>query len=549
MSGERSGVAELAFLGGRLEQIVPDSRAASALAVSGGRIVALGSDDEVDAVIGPSTTVIRLGGETILPGFQDAHIHPIYGGLLASRCNLHGLPDLPAYLDAIRTFSSAHPDAPWIEGDGWDYPVFGGGRPTREILDGVAMGRPVFITAYDGHSAWLSTRALELAGITAATPDPPNGRIERDGDGAATGVLVEDAMALLDGVLPQPSDEQLVTALLAAQRQLHALGITAWQDAGANPEWMPAYRTVADRGKLTARAVVAQQWQPWGREREADPLPRLDAARGVITGERLRADVVKFWLDGVIENRTAVLLEPYLEPDGRPSASSGIPAYETDELQAAVIALEQRGFDCHFHTIGEGAVRQALDAVEAARHVNGDTGRRHCAAHLERIHPADVGRFTTLGVAANLQPHWAHDDEGTRATQEPLIGPARYHDRYPFGDLHRAGARLAGGSDWTVTTADPLEEMEVGIRRVYPDRIDDPAWLPEQRLDLDTMLAAFTIGSAWVNRLDTETGTLEVGKRADLVVLDRDLRAVSDGRLSQARVRQTYVEGELVSEG
>ena len=533
-------------MGGRLERIVPGSPPASALAVSGGRITALGSDDEVDAVIGPSTAVVRLHGQTVLPGFQDAHIHPIYGGLLEFQCNLHGLPDLAAYVEAIRAFAAAHPEAAWIEGDGWDYPVFHGGRPTREILDAVVADRPVFITAYDGHSAWVNSRALGLAGITATTRDPQNGRVERDANGTPTGVLVEDAVSLLEGVLPKPGDDQLVAALLAAQRQLHALGITAWQDAGANPEWMPAYRTAADRGLLTVRATVAQQWQPWGRDREADPLPRLETARGVIAGERLRADVVKFWLDGVIENRTAVLLEPYLGPDGRPGTDPGTPAYETDELQEAVIELEQRGFDCHFHAIGEGAVRQALDAVEAARSANGETGRRHCAAHLERIHPEDIGRFATLGVAANLQPHWAHDDEGTRTTQEPLIGLARYHDRYPFGDLHRSGARLAGGSDWTVTTANPLEEMEVGIRRVFPTRHDDPPWLPDQRLDLDTLLAAFTIGSAWVNRLETETGTLEVGKRADLVVLDRDLRGIPDQRISQARVRLTMVGGETV---
>ena len=507
---------------------MPGSPPASALAVSGGRITALGSDDEVDAVIGPSTAVVTLHGETVLPGFQDAHIHPIYGGLLEFQCDLHGLPDLTAYLEAIRAFAAAHPEAAWIEGGGWDYPVFPGGRPTREILDAVVADRPVFITAYDGHSAWVNSRAMELADITATTPDPLNGRIERDAAGVATGVLVEDAAALLDGILPQPTDEQLGAALLAAQRHLHGLGVTAWHDAGANPEWLPAYRTASAAGTLTARVTVAQQWQPWGREREADPLPRLEAARAAITGERLRADVVKFWLDGVIENRTAVLLEPYVGPDGRPGSDPGTPAYQTDELQAAVIALEQRGFDCHFHAIGEGAVRQALDAVEAARRVNRETGRHHSAAHLERIHHDDIARFAALGVAANLQPLWAHDDESTRATQEPLIGLARYHDRYPFGDLHRSGARLAGGSDWTVTTANPLEEMEVGIRRVFPTSPGDPPWLPEQRLDLDTMLAAFTLGSAWVNRLETETGTLEVGKQADLVVLDRDLRGIPD---------------------
>jgi len=510
--------------------------------------MAIGSDGEVDAVIGPATTVIRLHGETVLPGFQDAHIHPISGGLLESQCNLHGLPDLAAYLHAIRDFADTHPDSAWIEGDGWDYPMFAGGRPTREILDAVVPDRPAFLTAYDGHSAWVNSRALELAAITADTTDPPNGRIVRDADGIPTGILVEDAVSLLGGLKPRPTDERLVAALLAAQRQLHVLGITAWHDAGANPEWLPAYQTAAAEGRLTARVTVAQQWRQWGTPREADPMPRLEEARAGTAGERLRADVVKFWLDGVIENRTAVLLEPYLDPDGTPGKDPGTPAYGTDELTEAVVGLEHRGFDCHFHAIGEGAVRQALDAVQGARDANGDTGRRHSVAHLERIHPDDVGRFVALDVAANLQPLWANDEEDTRIIQEPLIGLARYHDRYPFGDLHRSGARLAGGSDWPVTSANPLEEMEVGIRRVFPTSRDDPPWRPEQRLDLDTMLAAFTIGSAWVNRLENATGTLELGKRADLVVLDRDLPSVADGRLSEARVRLTMIDGVPVFE-
>jgi predicted amidohydrolase YtcJ len=376
---------------------VPGSPPASALAVSGGRIVGLGSDADVDPLIGPTTTVIRLQGETVLPGFQDAHIHPIYGGLLEFQCSLHGLPDLASYRAAIRAFADAHPEAAWIEGDGWDYPVFPGGRPSREILDGVVADRPVFINAFDGHSAWVNSRALELAGITATTPDPPNGRIERDAEGVPTGVLVEDAVILLGDVLPRPTDERLLAALLGAQRHLHGLGITAWHDAGANPEWLGAYQSASATELLTARVTVAQQWQPWGRTREADPMPRLEAARAATSGERLRSDVVKFWLDGVIENRTAVLLEPYFVPDGQPGADGGTPAYQTDALQAAVSDLERRGFDCHFHAIGEGAVRQALDAVEAAHRVNGDTGRRHTVAHLERIHPDDIGRFRTGG--------------------------------------------------------------------------------------------------------------------------------------------------------
>jgi predicted amidohydrolase YtcJ len=543
-----TGSADLAFVGGRLERIFPGAAPASALAVAEGRIVAVGTDADVEPLIGPSTTVHRLNGETVLPGFQDAHVHPIYGGLLASECNLHELPDEDANLAAVADWAAAHPDDAWIRGDGWTYDPFPGGKPRREALDRIVPDRPVFLSAYDGHSAWVNSRALEVAGITATTPDPAHGRIERDSDGSPTGLLAEDAQDLLGNLVPEPTEEQLHASLLEAQRHLHALGITAWHDPGVNPEWLPVYRSAAADGRLTARVTAAQQWRPWGKEPEADPWPRLLAERDASAIGRLRADTVKFWLDGVMENRTAAMLEPYLGTDGSPGTERGELNYESDELAAAVIELERNGFDIHFHAIGDAAVRQGLDTFAAATAAGTRPDVRRCIAHLELIHHEDIPRFAALGVAANFQTLWAHLDPGTLSVLEPLIGLPRYHARYAFGDALRSGARIAGGSDWTVTSANPLEEMEVAIRRVFPTDTDGATWRPDQSWDLDTALAAFTIGAAWVNRLETETGTLEIGKRADLAILDSDLRAVPEGRLSQAGVRMTLVEGEVVHE-
>jgi predicted amidohydrolase YtcJ len=535
-------------VGGRLERIVPGAAPASALAVAEGRIVAVGTDADVEPLIGPGTVVHRLDGETVLPGFQDAHVHPIYGGLLAFECNLHELPDEDAYLAAVADWAAAHPDDTWIQGDGWTYDPFPGGKPRREALDRIVPDRPVFLSAYDGHSAWVNSRALAVAGITATTPDPAHGRIERDPDGSPTGLLAEDAQDLLGNLVPEPTEEQLHASLLEAQRHIHALGITAWHDPGVNPEWLPVYRSAAADGRLTARVTAAQQWRPWGKEPEADPWPRLLAERDASAIGRLRADTVKFWLDGVIENRTAAMLEPYLGTDGSPGTEHGELNYESDELTASVIELERNGFDIHFHAIGDAAVRQGLDAFAAATAAGTRPDVRRCIAHLELIHRDDLPRFAALGVAANFQTLWAHLDPGTLSVLEPLIGLPRYHARYAFGDVLRSGARIAGGSDWTVTSANPLEEMEVAMRRVFPTDTDGAPWRPDQSWDLETALAAFTIGAAWVNRLETETGTLEVGKRADLAILDRDLRSVPEGRLSQAAVRMTLVEGEVVHE-
>jgi predicted amidohydrolase YtcJ len=537
------------FLGARVERIVPGSATVTAVAVVDGRIAAVGTDADAEPLIGPSTVVHRLNGETLLPGFQDAHCHAVYGGLMHTQANLHGLPDLDAYLSAIKTWADRHPELEWVLGDGWTYGPFPGGMPHRDALDRIVPDRPALISAYDGHTAWANTKALELAGVGPDTPDPEQGRFVRDLDGSLTGALVENAVFAVDRLVPEPSHETLVAALLDSQRQLHAWGITAWHDPGVDPPWLPAYREVATDGRLTARVVAAQQWEAWGKEgEEADPMPRLLAGIENPIPNRLRSDVVKFFLDGVFESRTAYLLEPHLEADGRPGTYRAQPEYADEELAAAVTELERHGFDSHFHAIGDAAVRQALDAVAAAQAAVGPRDRRHSIAHIELIDAADIPRFAALGVAANMQPFWAHADDETRDILRPQIGAERVEARYAFGNLHRTGARLAIGSDWTVTTADPLQLLEVAVRRVYPTEPDKPPWRADQRLDLDTALAAFTIGSAWVNRLETDTGSIEVGKLADLVVLDRDLRSVPEHRTSQAGVRLTLIGGETVYE-
>ncbi|MGH2462209.1 MAG: amidohydrolase [Candidatus Limnocylindria bacterium] len=541
--------ADLVLVGARVEPIASLPGPADAVAVGAGRISAVGTAADVEGLVGPRTRVIRLHGETLLPGFQDAHVHPVYGGLTLRSCNLHGLPDQDAYLAAVAAYAAAYPELEWLTGDGWTYAPFPGGIPRRETLDRVVPDRPVFLTAYDGHSAWVNSQALELAKVRAETPDPEFGRIERDPDGTPLGLLSETAQRLVERLVPEPTPAELVESLLDSQRHLHALGITAWHDPGVNPEWLPAYRQLAESGRLTARVVAAQQWWPWGKAKEPDPVPRLVAQREALRIGSLRADVVKFWLDGVFENGTAAVLEPYLGTDGAATDNRGTSNYGGEELIAAVIELERNGFDCHFHAIGDAAVRQALDAVTAARAAHGPRDVRHSIAHIELIHPADIGRFAKLDVAANMQPFWAMDNQDTREILLPRLGAGRVNARYAFADLHRSGARLAGGSDWTVTTANPLEEIEVAVRRVDPGERDAEPFRPDQRLDLDTALAAFTIGSAWVNRLEADTGTIEVGKRADLVVLDRDLRAVPDGRLADAKVVTTFVEGAPVFEG
>ncbi len=550
MSSE--GLADLVFVGATVETVTPGRTpgkpAPDAVAVTDGRIAGVGTATDLDGLIGPSTRVIRLNGETLLPGFQDAHCHAVYGGLMNHSANLHDAVDEDQCLAVIKAWADTHPEAEWVTGDGWHYGIFAGPMPHRAALDRVVPDRPAYMTAYDGHSGWVNSKALELAGIGPDTPDPEHGRFVRDPDGMPTGALLEDAVVPIDRLIPEESQDTLVAALLDSQRQLHAWGITGWHDPGVDPPWLPAYEQVMADGKLTARVVVAQQWQAWARDREPDPLPRILAGRESSRLVGLRSDVVKFFLDGVFESQTAYVTEPYLGPGGRPGTDRSHAEYEQDELDAAVSELERLGFDCHFHAIGDAAVRQALDAIAAARATNGPRDARHSIAHIELIHPDDIPRFAKLGVAANMQPFWAHADDETRALMVPHVGADRYDARYAFGDLHRTGARLAIGSDWTVTTADPTQLLEVAIRRIFPSQREDPPWRPDQRLDLDTALLAYTTGSAWVSRLETDTGSIEVGKLADLVVLDRNLRDIPDGLIADASVRLTVVGGVAVNE-
>ena len=533
--------ADLVILGGTIEPIArPASPSHDAVAIRDERIAAVGSSADLRELIGPSTEVVELRGETVLPGFQDAHIHPIEGGLLADRCDLHALGDVDAYLEAIRAYAAAHPEREWIIGSGWSLTAFPGGEPDRALLDRAVGRRPAILESDDGHVAWVSTRALELAGIDAATPDPPDGRIVRDEGGHPTGTLHDGATESIERLLPVPGHEERVRGLLAAQAELHALGITAWQDAHVESAALAAYREAAEDGRLTAR-VEAALW--WGRAGGLEQIEWLEEARASapVPG-RLRAGSVKLMLDGILESRTALMTAPYA---GREEL--GTPFIEPNLLRQAVIELDRRGFSCHFHAVGDGAVRLALDCVEAARTANGRTEGRHHIAHIEVIHPDDVGRFAALDVTANMQPLWAADDDQMRDLRSPVLGQERAAWQYPFASLARAGARIAAGSDWTVSSADPLREIEVAVRRVAPETRDVAPFLPDERLSLDQALAAFTIGSAYVNHLDADTGTIEVGKLADLVILDRDLRSTEAVFTGDARVLTTYIGGRRVT--
>ncbi|WP_329561407.1 amidohydrolase [Kitasatospora sp. NBC_01266] len=538
--------ADLVFTGGPVHTGDCARTRASSLAVTGERITAVGHD-EVRELIGPKTEVIDLRGKLLLSGFQDSHIHAVYGGVELAQCDLTGTTGVDEYLRRVREFADRHPERAWITGGGWSMESFDGGLPTRQLLDSVVPDRPVYLLNRDHHGAWANTRALELAGLTRQSPDPADGRIEREPDGTPSGVLQEGATGLVARLVPPTSAAERLAGLLRAQALLHSLGITGWQDAllgefNGQPDPSDAYLAAARDGSLTAR-VNGALW--WDRDRGAEQIPELVARRAALRHGRFRAGSVKIMQDGIAENFTAALGSPYLDACGCATANSGLSFVDPVALRSHVTELDGLDFQVHFHALGDRAVREALDAVEAARTANGRRATRHHLAHLQVVHPDDVPRFAQLGAIANIQPLWAAHEPQMDELTIPFLGPERAAWQYPFGSLLRTGATLAAGSDWPVSSPDPIAGLHVAVNRMEPGATDGRVFLPEQRLDLASAIAAYTAGSAHVNGVD-EAGSLRAGGLADLVVLDRDVFAAPAGEICAARVLRTYTGGALV---
>ena len=554
------------------------------VAVVEGRIAAV--DADLAAWRGPATDVVGLAGGMLHAGFVDAHIHPIQGGLERLACDLSEGSTREEYLDLIAAYAQLHPprgcDASraWITGGGWAMSAFPGGTPSAAELDAVEPIRPVFLYNRDHHGAWANSAALALAGITAETPDPPDGRIERLPDGSPQGTLHEGAASLVAAVAPAPSPDDEIAALLEAQRYALAFGITGWQDAivgdyfGASDTAL-VYRRALEEGRLLVD-VTGALW--WDRDRGIEQIPELVARRDALVAElgpnaRFRLSTVKIMADGVVENGTASMLEPYLGPLGETEHPSGIPFVGGQELVDAIVALDAAGFSAHVHVIGDRAVRDALDGFEVARAANGwadrhpADARRHHLAHLQFVRPDDVTRVAELGVTANIQALWACYEPQMRELTVPIVGEERAATQYPFASMLRAGASggahsvsgidarpvLCAGSDWPVSTPDPWQAIHVAVNRQLP--ADDPEFdpeplLPHEALSLAEALDAYTAGSSWITGRgphDAEVaGVIAVGAVADLAATDRDPFAGPATGIHATRTIGTWIAGRRV---
>jgi predicted amidohydrolase YtcJ len=558
--------ADTVFKNGYIYTVNPGGRVASAVAVLNGKIVYVGSNQGANAFVGPSTKVVKLGGKMMLPGFVDAHTH---SGMTASglySALLYGLTSVDEYVAAVADFAAANPDLPWVRGQGWSNTVVPDMGPLATDLDKAVPDRPSAIMSEDGHSYWVNTRALALAGITGATPDPANGVIERlpgteQSDppyGTPSGTLRETAADLVTAIIPDYTVEQYENGLAYYQQGVAApLGITTVFDpllkVGSNA--IQAYQNLADAGQLTVRVRAALSLAP---EMDFSTwLPAAKAERAKHTSPMFKTPAVKVFADGVVEGHTAYLNEPYADAlDYKGDANfRGEPIWQPALMNTTYAALDKAGFQIHTHAIGDAATTETLDALAYARKVNGAHDWRPGITHLQLVDPKDFRRFAKLGVTAVPDPYWFVKDDYYTYLQVPYLGLPRADMEYPMKSFFDAGVTVASASDYPVTIPpDPLMGIAVGVNRwapgfVYeypaPPSLEGVLW-PEERVSVDQMIRSFTIEGAKANYLDATTGTIKVGKSADLVVLDTNLFKVEPTELFNAHVLFTMGNGQVL---
>jgi predicted amidohydrolase YtcJ len=535
------GPVDLIIVNGKV--FAEDGRSeAEAVAVQGNKVFRVGTNREMQRLRRAQTTVVDAKGGSVLPGFNDAHAHLLSGGLALDQVSLAEATTLDAIKKTISAWSEANPTREWIRGRGWSYAPFGNGLPTRQLLDQLVPDRPAYLVAYDGHTGWANTRALQRAGITRRTANPANGVIVRDTrTGEPTGALKESAMDLMEGVLPEPTTDDRLAAIQAAIVEAHRVGVTSVQNAGGSPEDLELYDELKRRGQLTLRVYQALTVDA---TTEPADLDQMDAVHEKYADDPwLKTGAAKIVADGVVETRTAAMLEPYATRVN----DRGDLAMTDEQLTDLVTELDRRGWQVMTHAIGDRAVRATLDAYAEAAADNPEPSRerRHRIEHVETPDPKDLPRFGRLGVVASLQPSHGvppADDDPWALN----LGPERAERGWMFASLAKSKAPLAFGSDWPVASLDPMIGIFVAVNRMSLEGEPEGGWVPAERLSLRDAIRAFTSGAAWATFDEQRKGTIERDMLADIVILSDDVFAIPPEKLADVEVVITIVDGKIV---
>ncbi len=548
-SPEATGIvgADRVFLNGAVYTVDERRSWAEAVAVTDGRISFVGDNESAARFIGQETEIIDLVGQMLLPGFHDSHIHIMIGILADEECSLLRLEtaeDVAVRLKECTALDGIGDDD-WILGGGWGEWLWPEANPQKGLLDLMFPDQPVYLESSFGHAAWVNSKAMQIVGLDADTESPPAGVIERDREtGEPSGTLREAAMLLVKDHVPPMTLAQRTDRVRAGMALAHSVGITAVIEPGLDGNLLQPIINLADTGELDMRVLGSLSpinWQPGVFD---EGVFEFLEGREQWRRENLDVDSVKIYMDGVIEYGTSPLLEPYADEH----YGSGEFFYSQEDVNRYMTRFDAMGLQVHVHAIGDAAIRRALDGFEAMRDANGMSDNRHQIVHLQLIHEDDQPRFGKLGVAAVFQPLWGYPDPAALELDIPMLGEERTWQMYPIASIQKAGGRIVGGSDYFVTDLNPLHAIEVAITRQDPYSNDGLVLNEDERVDLETMIAAYTINGAYQMGLEKEQGSIEVGKRADLVVLDRNLFELPDAEINEASVVMTIFDGRTVYE-
>lgn len=538
----RKEPVDLVLLNGKIWTAERPDSFVEAVAIRGNQIVLTGSSSSLSSLKGPGTRVINLEGKLVIPGFNDAHVHFLSGVMGFLEADLSESKTPARIVETVTAFATSHPEKTWITGRGWQYTWFPSGLPTAEDFAGIPTDRPVYLRSYDGHSAWANQKALELAGVTAQSKPPTAGTVVVDSKGKLTGALLEGAQDLVSALVPKPSREDQLNALREGMTLAAKLGLTTLQNASGSLDELSLYEELAASNSLTVRYAAALSVDE--HTTEAD-LTAYKEKRTALEGHPLlRADAIKFMLDGVIESHTAAMLEPY---DDMPESNGGF-TLPLEDYKKLVTRLDKEGYRLYTHGLGDRAVRESLNAYENAAHENGERPRRHRIEHIENINPEDIPRFVSLGVMPSMEP--IHADPGAMGVWEKAIGPERLPFSFAWNSILSTGAMLVYSSDWPACIAlDPIRGIHVAVNRRTPDGFPAEGWVAGQKITIAQALSAYTKAGSYSSFEENVKGQLKAGYLADMIVLSDDLFTIDPMKIASTRVVMTIFDGKVIFEG
>ena len=515
---------------------------AEAVAVQGERILFVGSAKDARKHRGSETKVIDAGGRLLLPGFEDSHVHFVSGSLSLAKVDLAGTRTVEEVQARIRKFAQEHPEAAWVQGRGWMYSAFPGNMPHKKFLDEVVPDRPAIMTCADGHTSWVNSKALALAGIDRRTPDPENGKIVRDENGNPTGALLEAADAPFEKIIPQPTPEETLAALREGLREAARVGVVRVHGEGGEFEALDLLDKIRGEGNLTVRFSVTMWVSPPGLS--ADDWKAYEDARLKYNDEWIALGGMKLMLDGVIDSGTGAMLDPY---EGQVK-DKGKLFWEPEAYKKAVAEINSKGIPVSTHSIGDAAIRLSLDAYEGGARVSGNSDLRNKIEHAEDIAAPDIPRFGALGVIGSFQPLHANPDPTWMGAWIQNVGPEREKRAWAWKSVLDGGGRLAFGSDWPVVTINPWLGLQVAVTRQDMEGKPEGGWIPEQKLGLADAVYAYTMGGAFAMRREKDEGSIEAGKLADLILLSQNIFEIDPHQISKTQSVLTMVGGKIVFE-